>query len=455
MTVVEQVPLFTVGQDLRSGLGDPATMPGAGLSVMDLFAGAGGLSEGFRQAGAHVLAGSDVDPDACATYRVNFPQAMCINGDIRQDEVREQVLNAGENLDILVGGPPCQAFSQVRNHSRLIDDPRNSLYREFVAMIGKMRPRAFVMENVPGMAQMGVLEQVVTDLALEGEYSVLPQVLDAADFGVPQTRKRIIFIGIHRQLSISPPRLIGTGAVNALNLIRTTEGYSVQARGENAATLLQRLMDAHDLSVVSAAQAISDLRGMKAGRRGEEVSFSKLPEAESAYQKLMRGESAGMLKNVSLPRVNEDTALRLREIPPGGNHKDLPERFLERYISGKKWGPSNGSGKLGRRHYYAYRRLHPEMWAWTLNTKADSVYHYDAPRSLSVREFARMQSFPDHFVFTTDERKGSLPGRIDGGAAHSRYRQVGNAVPPLLAAAIARAVCAAVKPASTGVSRNV
>ncbi|MEX2973023.1 DNA cytosine methyltransferase [Streptomyces sp. C184] len=455
MTVVEQVPLFAVGQDSTSGLGDSDALTGEGLSVMDLFAGAGGLSEGFRQAGAHVLAGSDVDPDACATYVKNFSQATCINGDIRQDEVREQVLDVGKALDILVGGPPCQAFSQVRNHSRLIDDPRNSLYREFVAMIGEIRPRAFVMENVPGMAQMGVLEQVITDLALEGEYSVLPQVLDAADFGVPQTRKRIIFIGIRRDLAISPPRLIGTGAVNALNLVRTTEGYSVQARGENATALLQSLMDIHDLSVASAAQAISDLRGMKAGRRGEEVPLNKLPEPESAYQKLMRGENSGTLKNVSLPRVNEDTVLRLREIPRGGNHKDLPDRFLQRYISGQKWGPSNGSGKLGRRHYYAYRRLHPEMWAWTLNTKADSVYHYDAPRSLSVREFARIQSFPDHFVFTTDERKGSLSGRIDGGAAHSRYRQVGNAVPPLLAAAIARAVCAAVKSVATGVSRHV
>jgi DNA (cytosine-5)-methyltransferase 1 len=132
--------------------------------------------------------------------------------------------------------------------------------------------------------------------------------------------------------------------------------------------------------------------------------------------------------------------LRLAGIPAGGNHRDLPEHLLARYITGDKWGPSNGSGRLGRAHYYAYRRLHPDIWAWTLNTKGDSAYHYGAARPLSVREFARLQSFPDRFVIATDPRRGPLPGRIDGGAAHSRYRQVGNAVPPLLAQAAATAL---------------
>ena len=106
------------------------------------------------------------------------------------------------------------------------------------------------------------------------------------------------------------------------------------------------------------------------------------------------------------------------------------------------------TGRLSRRHFYAYRRLHPDIWAWTLNTKGDSVYHYEEARSLSVREFARLQSFPDRFTFTTDQRKGMIEGRHDGGPAHSRYRQVGNAVPPLLAKAVAGAVlkCLAGKP---------
>jgi DNA (cytosine-5)-methyltransferase 1 len=145
-----------------------------------------------------------------------------------------------------------------------------------------------------------------------------------------------------------------------------------------------------------------------------------------------------MLTNVQVPRINQDTKVRLRGIPQGGNHRDLPEELLERYISGERWGQDNGTGRLSRRHFYAYRRLHPNIWAWTLNTKGDSVYHYEHARALSVREFARLQSFPDRFTFTTDPRRGLIEGRHDGGPAHSRYRQAGNAVPPLLARAVAQ-----------------
>jgi DNA (cytosine-5)-methyltransferase 1 len=142
----------------------------SGSRVVDLFAGAGGLAEGFRQAGFAITAGTDVDPDACATFELNFPEADTIWGDIRLPAVKERVLEAARNAEVIVGGPPCQAFSQVRNHSRLIEDPRNSLYREFVAVVATVRPRAFVMENVPGLEQMGVKEQVISDLSVDGEY---------------------------------------------------------------------------------------------------------------------------------------------------------------------------------------------------------------------------------------------------------------------------------------------
>ena len=151
----------------------------------------------------------------------------------------------------------------------------------------------------------------------------------------------------------------------------------------------------------------------------------------------MRDGLDKIMPNVGIPRIREDTILRLRAIPPGGNHLDLPENLTDRYIVSGRWGQDNGSGKLSRRHFYAYRRLHPGIWSWTLNTKADSVYHWSVERALSVREFARLQSFPDRFVVTTDERKGPLKGRIDGGPGHSRYRQIGNAVPPLLARRVA------------------
>jgi DNA (cytosine-5)-methyltransferase 1 len=412
----------------------------AGWRVVDLFCGAGGLSEGFRQAGLGIVAGADHDPDACATFAANFPEARVISGDIRDGAVQKELLAASAGADIVVGGPPCQAFSQVRNHARLIDDPRNSLYREFVRIVGKLKPPAFLMENVPGLEQMGVKEQVLDDLGLRGAYRVAAQVVDAADFGVPQTRQRILFLGIHSSLGIDPPTLCGTGATSTLSLGRKRSKarvrYDVVDRGDLFG-LAARLGNPRDADLVTAEQAIGDLAGLAPGRRDDAISCADLPPASSRYQRLMRSGRGGTLSNVSVPRINADTKLRLAGLPPGGNYRDLPEAMLERYLTGERWGPDNGSGRLGRRHYYAYRRLHPGFWSWTLNTKADSVYHYSALRALSVREFARLQSFPDRFVFVTDARRGDLPGRIEGGAAHSRYRQAGNAVPPLLARAVA------------------
>lgn len=409
------------------------------LRVADLFAGAGGLSQGFRQQGYEIVAGTDIDPDACATFALNFPGSATLHGDVRDPAVREQLLDAARGVDVIVGGPPCQAYSQVRNHSRLIDDPRNSLYRSFVDVLDEVRPRAFLMENVPGMDQLGAREQIAADLSLSGDYAVLPQLCDAAEFGVPQTRRRILFLGVRCDVG-APPELRGTGATARVRLVRAKGpgGRNYAVAGDSM--FFERLADPGDATLVSARQALGDLEFLRRGRRETECSLAELPPPRSAYQALLRADSAPVIANVRVPRMNADTALRLKAVPSGGNHLDLDDELLQRYITGQRWGQDNGTGRLGRRHYYAYRRLHPDLWSWTLNTKADSVYHYDATRALSVREFARLQSFPDHFVFTTDECKGPLTGRISGGAAHSQYRQVGNAVPPLLAAAAAEAL---------------
>lgn len=415
------------------------------FSVVDLFSGAGGLSEGFREAGFKVLAGIDSDPDAMATYSLNFPDASAITGNIRDPSVKERVLEFARSASIVVGGPPCQAFSQVRNHTRIIDDPRNSLYREFVNVIRDALPMAFLMENVTGMDQMGVREQIISDLALNGEYRILAQVVDAADFGVPQTRKRLLFIGVRAGSGMSAPTLSGTGAAASIDLerriISNQSIYSLRVQQPllNSGALFA-LENPDDLSVVSAEDAISDLAWLPSGNRDDRLLYPEVPGAKSAYQRAMRAGADPYITNVQVPRMQRDTLTRLSSIPPGGNFRDLQGHLLERYISGDKWGQDNGSGKLSRKHFYAYRRLHGGIWAWTLNTKADSVYHYTVPRALSVREFARLQSFPDRFTFTSDPRAGFLPGRHDGGPAHSRYRQAGNAVPPLLAKAAANEI---------------
>lgn len=413
------------------------------LSVVDLFCGAGGLSEGFRQAGFVVIAGSDNDPDAMATYAVNFPTASAITGDIRSPTIKEQILDCARRASVLVGGPPCQAFSQVRNHTRMIEDPRNALYREFVDVLRQTLPPAFVVENVTGMDQMGVREQIAADLSLDGEYDVLPQVADAADFGVPQTRKRLLFVGVRRSSGLRPSVLAGTDATQAVTLARfkgpRRPRYQVVIQ-EHIRSLRtgEALTNPDDLTVVTAADALCDLIDLPVGNRRDVIPYAELSPAQSAYQRLMREGGGEVLANAQVPRLNPDTKLRLHGIPPGGNYRDLRESLQERYITGHRWGQDNGTGKLSRKHFYAYRRLHPGVWAWTLNTKADSVYHYSVARALSVREFARLQSFPDRFVFATDPRQGMIDGRHDGGPAHSRYRQVGNAVPPLLARALAQ-----------------
>lgn len=422
--------------------GQPKSRP---LSLVDLFSGAGGISEGFRQAGYRILAGADSDPDAAATYALNFPEARTITGDIRDPGTSEQILAAAKSASVIVGGPPCQAFSQVRNHTRMIDDPRNALYREFVRVVRASLPLAFVMENVTGMDQMGARQQIAFDLAMDGEYTVVPQVLDAADFGVPQTRKRLLFIGIRRSAGVAPPLLTGSHATECVTLARRPSKhqvrYQVIVQGHIGGNDIgDALMDPEDTSIVTASAAISDLEELETGNRSDEMPYSELPPPMSAYQRMMREGSGDVLMNVQVPRINADTEMRLASVAPGGNYRDLPEEMLERYITGQRWGQDNGTGRLSRRHFYAYRRLHPDIWAWTLNTKGDSVYHYKYPRSLSVREFARLQSFPDRFVFATDPRKGMLPGRHEGGPAHSRYRQAGNAVPPLLARAVAGAL---------------
>ncbi|ADB53475.1 DNA cytosine methyltransferase [Conexibacter woesei] len=402
------------------------------LTAVDLFCGAGGLSQGLADAGMHVVAAADHDPDACATYRRNFPRTVLVEGDLTSREKHEALLDAlqGSDLDLLAGGPPCQAYSQVRNHDRLIDDPRNRLYREFVGLLQEIRPRTLVLENVLGMSQLkggAVRRQIEQDLSLQGAYDVISGVLDAGDFGTPQRRPRLVFIGVRTDIGVAPGLPEGTGLSRALR--NGHSGQPTEALFSLDRPLHEVLTDPGDRRAVTVQQALSDL--IEPGD-----VYSSRPQ--SAYQRWMRVKSK-VPQDHTPSAIREDTRRRLQAIPPGGNVYDLPEELLRRYLGDSKWGPAGNGERLARRHFYAYRRLHPDWLAWTANTKADFAYHYEVARGLSVREAARIQGFPDRFHFVTAPK--GTPGQLRNGARHSRYRQVGNAVPPPLAAAIGRSVC--------------
>lgn len=401
------------------------------LTAVDLFCGAGGLSQGLADAGMRIVAAADYDPDACTTYRANFRRTALVEGDLTSPAKHEELLDSvdGTELDLLAGGPPCQAYSQVRNHDRLIEDPRNRLYREFVSLLGELRPRALVLENVLGMNQLkggAVRRQIEQDLSLGGEYEIVSGVLDAGDFGTPQRRPRLVFLGVRADLGVAPQLPEGTGVSRALR--NGHSGQPTDALFEANQALHAMLTDPGDARAVTVRQALSDL--IEPGG-----SYSSNPQ--SAFQRRMRVRSEHPQDHVP-SRIREDTRRRLEAIPPGGNVYDLPEDLLKRYLGADKWGPAGNGERLARRHFYAYRRLHPDWLAWTINTKADFAYHYEIPRGLSVREAARIQGFPDRFHFVT--APPGTPGQIRNGARHSRYRQVGNAVPPPLAAAIGREI---------------
>lgn len=404
--------------------------PRQALTAVDLFCGAGGLSQGLSDAGWQLVAAADHDPDACATYRLNFPEAHLVEGNLTSPAKHAELLGVmpAGGLTLLAGGPPCQAYSQVRNHDRLIHDPRNRLYREFVALLGELRPRALVLENVLGMNQLkggAVRRQIEEDLSLDGEYRVVSGILDAGDFGTPQRRPRLVFIGLRADLA-EPVLPVGTGITRALR--NGHSGQPADALFDVDRHLSEILSDPDDARAVSVRQALSDLV-VPGG------AYSTAPA--SAYQRAMR-ERSDAPQDHEPSRIRDDTRRRLEAIPPGGNIYDLPPALRKRYLGASKWGPAGNGKELARRHYYAYRRLHPDWLAWTANTKADFAYHYADPRGLSVREAARIQGFPDRFHFTT--AAPGTPGQLKNGARHSRYRQVGNAVPPPLARAIGEAV---------------
>lgn len=351
------------------------------LALIDLFCGCGGFSLGFEQAGFSIKAGVDLWADATNTYQKNFPDAKVFNCDIAEIDgktIASQLGIKANEVDVIIGGPPCQGFSI--SGKRLIEDPRNILYKSFVDIVRDVKPKVFVMENVPGLVRLfngKIKESIESDFTALG-YNVRMQLLSAERYGVPQQRKRVFFVGLSKDVfgDVFFDFPAPTHGMELLNPITTKEAIS-------------------DLDFIPDDVDLGDI-----------YEYEKPPENQ--YQTQMR-KNAKKLLNHSAILHKERTKSIISMVPDGGNYKDLPKEL---------WAT--------RKVNIAWTRMDSSKPCFTIDTGHNHHFHYKENRVPTVRESARIQSFPDDFVFT--------------GIKTRQLKQVGNAVPPLLAQAVAERI---------------
>ena len=383
------------------------------LTMIDLFAGAGGLSEGLSEAGFHGLFASEIVDTYAATYKRNHPSTQVLTADIRdvcaEDILKDLGLKRGE-LDLIAGGPPCQGFS-INAPVRSVLDERNHLFKEYLRFVDTFAPRAILIENVPGLVSFehGATLHAILDALAELGYGADVRILGAAYYGVPQMRWRTIILGLRgKQLPAGAFPEPAYHAPIKPNFTSTFDGQQLIKMPDETATI-------HFTTV---EEAIGDLPPLKAGERGSLIKeYAKAPTCD--YQKRARTGSSGVY-NHEAPRLSKANLERLRFIKPGGNWTDIPDELL----------PKGMQHARKTDHTKRYGRVMPDGLASTILTKCDphwgAYFHYSQERSFTVREAARIQSFPDHYIF-----KGSLS---------EQFAQVGNAVPPLLAESVGLAL---------------
>jgi DNA (cytosine-5)-methyltransferase 1 len=333
-------------------------------TVIDLFCGCGGLSQGFIKAGCNVVLGIDYWKDAINTFNHNHKDSNGIVADLFIESPESISTKTGITMaDIIIGGPPCQGFSIAGK--RIVEDERNELYKSFIHFVEYYQPEAFLMENVPNILSMGkgmVQEKIKKDFEKIG-YTVNTETLMSSNFGVPQNRKRAFFVGFKNGHDFKFPE---------------TDTYRQ----------------------ISSSDAISDLTENSL-KDGSSYPCSPL----SIYQKQIRNRSKAIF-NHQTTNHSEKTVKIIAMVPDGGNYKSLPEELRET-----------------RKVNIAWTRLNSQKPSFTIDTGHRHHFHYKYNRVPTVRESARIQSFEDDFIFL--------------GSKTSQYKQVGNAVPPILAKKIA------------------
>ena len=344
-------------------------------TMIDMFCGCGGLSQGFHDAGYEVLFGIDHDKPSLSTYDANFGHGKGASIDLFSkhfiDDIELKLKESANSIDVVVAGPPCQGFSLTG--SRNFDDPRNQLYLSVFEVVKKFKPKAFLIENVKGMKTLykgDVVAEILCRFKKLGYKVSDPQILTSADYGVPQIRERLFIVGVKEEYDLFkfPPS------------IKTQETY------------------------LSCEEAIGNLppRNDSYGLEHDEYLYPPLTD----YQKFMQVNSTSLRNHVATNHTDYVKSV-ISLVPEGKNYKALPE----------------GVGD-SRKFNEAWTRYHSKKPSRTIDTGHRNHFHYKWNRVPTVRENARLQSFRDDFVFS--------------GTKTQQYKQVGNAVPPLLAYHLAK-----------------
>lgn len=381
---------------------------------IDLFSGVGGLSLGLEWAGFSTLFANEFDEEIGAAFQRNFPQTNVIIDDIRNIKIKtiSDQFSIKNDVDLIVGGPPCQGFSMA-NRKRIEDDERNVLFLEYVRFVRYYQPKCFVIENV-----MGMNSEIVNTDSLEGNvsdamksyfndlgYAISFRMFKSEEHGVPQMRRRVIVIGTRMK---NKKDMLISGEIGNLD----KEFYSKDDLIKNKKNIKQiDLFGAEEVykNPITVWDAISDLPRLKSGQMSNK--YDKAPSND--FQKYMRKGSENLHNHAATPHA-EDVVQRIKLIKQGLNFESLPEEL-----------------KTKSHHSGAWGRLEKSALSPTITTRFDTpstgrVIHPVDHRTLTVREAARIQSFPDNFIFS--------------GSRTSQGKQVGNSVPPLVALAVGRMI---------------
>ncbi|MCD7920702.1 MAG: DNA cytosine methyltransferase [Clostridiales bacterium] len=383
------------------------------IKVLDVFSGAGGFSCGFEMAGCEIIGAIERDKWATDTFRLNHPASKILLGDIEtftNDFLRKEI----EQPDIIIGGPPCQGFSVCVKNAGDPKDPRNSLFIEFIRMAQIFSPKVMVMENVPNIAKAKtqdgrkVIDIIKTEFIKLG-YNVYYNILAASDYGVPQMRQRFVLIASKEKLEEPFPK---------------ATHFVAEDESDNHGDLLR---------CPTLWEAISDLPDIEAREGAEVMAYTK--PATNDYQKMCRNEASELHNHLAMKHTKR-LVERFSHMTWGQSVSDIDDDNL-------KQRKRNGNGAVSDSPYdQNNRRMHPDKICHTITaTFYGNFVHPYKNRNFTAREGARIQSFPDTYVFlgkpTVVSKKLLMKEGRTAEAFLCQYSQIGNAVPPLMARAIA------------------